>query len=215
LRASSLEAYLERMLKSVAQGAETRERILDAAFATVRREGYARTSARSIARAGGFNQALVFYHFGSVNDLLLAALDRVSAQRMERYRELLATAKGPADLIPMLQPLYLEDVESGHSTVLAELFAASSGNEGLRKEMLRRMQPWLDFTESVIRGFLEVSPLASLIDARAAASALLAMYVGIDLLAHLDGDRSRASAIFDAGERTAALLQPLLSSTTR
>ncbi|MCP3987556.1 MAG: TetR family transcriptional regulator [Actinomycetia bacterium] len=50
--------------KSSRSGLETRDRIIDAALDTVRVEGLVGTSVRAIARTGGFNQALVFYHFG-------------------------------------------------------------------------------------------------------------------------------------------------------
>ena len=197
------------MLKAIAQGSATRDRLLEAAFETLRHEGFARTSARTIARTGDFNQALIFYHFGSVNDLLLAALDRVSGTRMERYREALGRASGLIELSSVARELYLEDIDCGHSTVLAELFAASSGNAALREQMLKRMQPWLEFTEALIRRLLQDSPFGSMIDARAAAGAVLAMYVGVDLLLHLDGDRSRATAMFDASDRLTAAIGPL------
>ena len=76
------------MLKPSAQSdqlpATTKERIVVAALETLKEEGFAGTSARAIARRGNFNQALIFYHFGTLNDLLLAALDRTSAERMAR-----------------------------------------------------------------------------------------------------------------------------------
>jgi AcrR family transcriptional regulator len=197
------------MLKATAQGTDIRNRILDAAFETVRTEGVARASARNIARKGGFNQALVFYHFGSVNDLLLAALDRSAGLRMARYQEVLTSAPA-AEFATLARRLYQEDVEAGHSTVLAELFAASSGNLALRAEMLKRLQPWLELAESLIRRVLAGSPFEGLVDARAAAGAVLAMYVGIDLLSHLDGDRSRATDLFDSGERLAGMFAPAL-----
>ncbi|WP_043716330.1 TetR family transcriptional regulator, partial [Kutzneria sp. 744] len=53
--------------------AETRQRLIDGAIETIRQHGIAGTSARTIAATAGVNQALVFYHFGSVNDLLKAA----------------------------------------------------------------------------------------------------------------------------------------------
>ena len=201
--------YLEQVLKATAQGTAIRTRILDAAFETVRTEGAGRASARTIARNGGFNQALIFYHFGSVNDLLLAALDRSATARMERYREVLSEAN-PAELASLARRLYVEDVEVGHSTVLAELFAAGSGNAALGAEMLKRLQPWLELAESLIRRFLAGSPLETFVDTRAAAGAVLAMYVGIDLFNHLDGDRSRATDLFDSGERLATAFAPLL-----
>ena len=79
-------------------GEETRDRIVEATLTVLKRHGYAGASARSIAAEGGFNQALIFYHFGSVRNLLLAALDRTSAERMAAYR---AAAAG-ADDIPAL-----------------------------------------------------------------------------------------------------------------
>jgi AcrR family transcriptional regulator len=201
------------MLKAIAQGSATRDRILDAAFETLRRHGFARTSARTIARTGDFNQALIFYHFGSVNDVLLAALDRVGVTRMERYREALSNASELMELARLARELYLEDIECGHSTVLAELFAASSGNAALRDQMLLRMQPWLNFTEDLVRRFLQGSALGSLVDARTMAGAVLAMYIGVDLLLHLDGNSSRATAMFDLGDRLAATFGPLLEGT--
>ncbi|HEY7926461.1 MAG TPA: helix-turn-helix domain-containing protein, partial [Candidatus Dormibacteraeota bacterium] len=60
-------------------GDRRRARIVDAALQTLRAEGYAGVSVRAIAATGDFSPALVFYHFGSVDALLLAVLDRVSS----------------------------------------------------------------------------------------------------------------------------------------
>src|SRR5580704_13536004 len=73
---------------------DTRAALIEAAIAVLHESGFARASARRIAQRAGCNQALVFYHFGSVNDLLVAALEEVSARRMAAYRELLARARG-------------------------------------------------------------------------------------------------------------------------
>jgi AcrR family transcriptional regulator len=203
------------VLKASAQGGTTRERILDAAFETLRRDGFAQTSARAIARRGGFNQALIFYHFGTVQDLLLAAMDRLGAERMGRYRDVLGETKDPVEVARRVRRLYLEDVDSGLSTVVAELFAASSGQPELRSQMLVRMRPWVEFTEGLIDHFLAGTPFAGLLDAHAAAGAAMAMYIGMDMLIHLDGDRSRADAVFDSGDRLAATVAPLFGGDSR
>lgn len=203
------------MLKASAQGSATRERILEAAFETLRREGFAKTSARAIGRQGGFNQALIFYHFGSVVDLLLAAMDRVGAERMDRYREAMGGVKEPVEFARLIRRLYLEDVDSGLSTVVAELFAASTGRPNLRRQMLTRMQPWVRFTEELIERLLAGTPFAGLVDSHAAAGAAMAMYLGMDLLIHLDGDRSGADAVFDSGDRLATVIAPLFGGDSR
>ena len=46
-----------------------------AARTSLRTDGIMGASARVIARHGDFNQALIFYHFGSLNDLFIAVLD--------------------------------------------------------------------------------------------------------------------------------------------
>src|ERR1700710_2947037 len=80
-------------------GVATRSALIDAAIECLKTEGFAGTSARSIAARAGCAQGLVFYHFGSVVDLLLAALDTVSARRLDRYRVLVDAADGPSELL--------------------------------------------------------------------------------------------------------------------
>src|ERR1700681_1486353 len=69
-----------------AGSAETRRALVAGAIDALRQEGFSGASARTIAARAGCNQGLVFYHFGSVTNLLLAALDEVSALRLTRYQ---------------------------------------------------------------------------------------------------------------------------------
>src|SRR6185295_9293139 len=102
-------------------------------------------SAREIARTGGVNQALVFYHFGSVNELLLAALDRTSELRMERYRTMLDDAKDLPALLAAAAAMYREDLDAGHIKVMAEMIAGASSDPDLGPEIVRRIEPWIAF----------------------------------------------------------------------
>lgn len=199
--------YLEHMLKADAQ--TTKQRIIQAAFETLREDGYAGASARAIARRGGFNQALVFYHFGSVQALLLAALDETSAARLEGYRRAVADASGPTGLVDTARRLHNEDLESGHITVLSEMVAGSVGNPELGREIVARMEPWLDLVEGAIAQLTVGSPLAQLVPARDLAFGVVAFYLGIDLLAQLDGDRTRVERLFEVGTAVAPLVEGL------
>ena len=60
----------------------TRRALVDAAIESLRFDGFAGASARAIAARADVNPGLIFYHFGSVADLLLAALEEVSVRRM-------------------------------------------------------------------------------------------------------------------------------------
>lgn len=165
----------------------TRERLIEAALETCRTVGFAGASSRVIARAAGVNQALVFYHFGSVSGLLLAALDASSEQRIDRYRAAVGEAGTLEDLVAMAERLYREDERSGHITVVAQMIAGSLAQPELAPEVLARMEPWLDLCEEAFEKVLGSSGLPT----REVAHAAVVLYLGLNLLAKLDPPRAR------------------------
>lgn len=183
----------------------TKDRIIEAALETLKEEGFAGTSARSIARRGGFNQALIFYHFGTINDLLLATLDRTSELRMAKYRERIQGVTTFAEAVRVATELYREDLASGHITVLSELIAGSLDRPDLAPEILKRNEPWIDLAEDAARNVLGPLGLLELVPPRTVAYAIVALYLGIDLLSHLERDDTRAEALFDAAGVLATL----------
>ena len=177
--------------------AETRERLLSAATEVLREEGYAGASARAIATRAEANSALVFYHFGGVDQLLLAALDRSSAERMEMYRELAGQAGTLEELVEVATRIYRTDLERGYIAEFSELVAAAVTKPELRAEINQRSQPWIDFIAGEWDRVLGGSPLARLLPAREVAYAAIAFYLGVNLFSVLDEDHSRTEGVFD------------------
>ncbi len=175
----------------------------------MKEEGFAGASARAIARRAGCNQGLVFYHFGSVANLLLAALDEVSETRRVHYQAAVDEADGMGELVDAAQAIFEEDLDAGHIAVLAEMIAGSSATPGLAVEVAARIDPWRSFTADALRRVLEGSPLASVVEPDVAAHAVVALYLGLEMLAQLDGDRSSAIALFDRARTLAGLVQAL------
>lgn len=194
------------MLKAVGQGHNTRAALIEAAFAVLREVGFAGASARAIGDRAGINQALVFYHFGGVNQLLIAALDRSSQARMTRYEAALAGVTDAARLLAVAWELHREDVETGHTTVLAEMAAAALSNELIRDAMAARVGAWLAFTTAVIERVLTPTPVGGLIPASAIAHGILAMHLGADLLARIEPDSEWIEAGFTGLGGVAGLL---------
>jgi len=190
----------------------TKQRIVEAALATLKREGFAGTSARAIAREGDFNQALIFYHFGSVNDLLLAALDASSKERMTRYRDGIGGVSTLPQLVAVATEIFREDLAGGHVTVLAELIAGSSSSPELGPEIVARLDQFMAFAEEAVGSAGKDTPIGSLLPASESAYAIVALYLGLELLTHLDGDTSRAEGLFARAGQLATVLGGLFGS---
>ncbi len=184
--------------------------MIAAAVQTLREEGFAGTSARAIARRGEFNQALIFYHFGSVLDLLVAVLETMSEDRLAQYRAAIAEVADLRTALSTARRQYATDVREGYITVLVELIGGVSSAPQLGPEIVRYMKPWIGFAEESIERFLGGTPLAAAVPTREAAQALLAVILGMELLDHLDPDADTATPIFGVAERLLRALEPLV-----
>jgi AcrR family transcriptional regulator len=188
---------------------ETKERILRAAVETLATQGYATSTARAIATTGGFAPGVIYYHFEDLEDLLLAALRYTSDSRMDRYSSRTAEALGATALLATLRELYEEDVATGHIAAVQELVAGAVGATRLADGVRAEVRRWEDFTETLLVRLLENTPLAGLVPSREAAMAAMAFYLGLEMLTHLDGNRSRADTLFTSAVPLAALLDGL------
>jgi AcrR family transcriptional regulator len=183
----------------------TKNRIVEAALQTLKEDGFAGASARSIAKRGDFNQALIFYHFGSVNDLLLAALDRTSEIRMTKYRDAVQGVATPDEAVRVATDLYREDLASGHITVLSEMIAGSLDRPDLGPRIVDRLEPWIELAEEAVRNVLTPRGPVDVVPPRTIAYAVVALYLGVDLLSHLEHDDTKAEALFDAASKLATI----------
>ena len=176
-------------------GEATRKRIVAAALQTLKTEGFSGTTSRAIARAGGFNQALIFYHFGTLDGVLLAALDKTSEERLSRYREAVAKAETATELAEVAARIYREDRDLGHMTVVSQMIAGSVARPGLAREVLARMEPWIELCEEALTKALSGLSVSQVVPLRELAYAFTTFYLGLNLVTHLDEDRKRTEAL--------------------
>lgn len=169
-----------------ARGERTREAFLEAARATLIEEGFARTSARSIAERAGVSQASVFYHFESVPDLLLAVLDAVSTRRKDAFAAAIESARTPRELLAVGRRILAGDAASGDTRVLVEIIAGSHSVAGMPAKVAERLAPWEELAADVVRRTIP-RPLRSRVNARTAGHGLAALVLGLELLGSLRG----------------------------
>jgi AcrR family transcriptional regulator len=196
------------------RSASTRRALVAAAIETLKTEGFAGASARVIADRAQSNQGLIFYHFGSVADLLLAALDEVSAERMERYSAVVAGADTPSRLVDAATDIFRQDLDAGYITVLVEMIAGASSVPDLGAEVSARIEPWRQFAETAIESALDNSALHTLLPAQDVAQAVVALYLGLEMLSHLEGRKQPALDLFAHAKRFARLFETTTQSAT-
>jgi len=195
-----------------ARAVDTRRALTDAAKEILRFEGFSAATARNIAARAGCNQGLVFYHFGSVMNLLLAALDDVSSERRERYSAALAEVRRPSDLVELAARIFQEDLDNGDAALLVEMIAGASSTPGLGTEVMARVAPWTDFAENALKSVVDDSPMAAIVPPGEIAHAIVALYLGLELLSHLDGDRQAALGIFKRASQLASFADLIIGS---
>jgi AcrR family transcriptional regulator len=194
----------------MARGEETRQRILEAALTALKTRGFAGSTSRTIAEIGGYNPALNFYYFGSVHELLLAALEEASRERLERYAPEARAAGSASELLRLMRRIYAEDVESGFIRVASEMVAGAVAVPELGPPVVALMQPWIDLAEESIARVLEGTPLQALVSPAELASAGVMFYLGANLFTQLVPERAGVEPLLDAAERGSALFDLLM-----
>src|SRR5580698_3295760 len=144
--------------KGSERSAPTRRLFVDAAIETLKLDGYAGASARSIAQRAGLNQGLIFYHFGSVANLLLAALDAVGEERLRLYGAEVSGVTSPVQLVDIAEGIFQNDLAAGYITVLVEMISGASATPGLGAAVASRIQPWREFAQTTMEASFGNSP---------------------------------------------------------
>ena len=120
----------------------TKAKILDAAFRRLAQEGYAALSVREIARDAGVNHALINYHFGSKDQLVIEVLDAANRRLLARQTEMYRAPGSFAEKWAEARRFYESDLASGFVRVQYELWAASLADPVLREKFAPRMLAW-------------------------------------------------------------------------
>jgi AcrR family transcriptional regulator len=191
----------------------TRTRILEAALAALRDEGIAGISARTIARYGDFNQALIFYHFGSVDALLIAVARSESERRSALYAEALRDVTSLRELVAVARRLHEEEFQAGTVAALTQMIAGAVGTAELAQGIREAFEPWTALVGESMARVLADTPYAGLLPEGDLTTAVAALFLGIELLVGLDPDAAAGDSLFTTMEAVATLVDGLLLQT--
>jgi AcrR family transcriptional regulator len=173
----------------------TRTRLEHAALASLREDGVAGLSARTIARRADANQALVFYHYGTVTALVAAAaLDSVTTA-VDRYRLQFDAAGSFAELLAVGRALHESERAAGNVAVMAQLTAAAQTDPVVAETARRCLDSWADALEPTVRRLLRTTPLDGLVDHHGLTRAVSASFLGMELYEGVDPAAAAAALV--------------------
>jgi AcrR family transcriptional regulator len=115
------------------EGSKVRTRFVDAAEELLRDEGYLAISARRVASQAGLKTQLLYYYFRTMDDLILAVVQRINERRLQRFEEALAS-NDP------LRAIWDLNSDPSSAALSAELTSIASHREAIRAEIVRSAQ---------------------------------------------------------------------------
>jgi AcrR family transcriptional regulator len=109
---------------------DSRTRLVEAAEQLMREEGYAAVTSRRVASQAGLKPQLVHYHFGSMDDLFLAIVERGAQQMTERFERALTAGHPLHDLWELISDRKI-------AVLASEFLALANHRRTIRAEIAR------------------------------------------------------------------------------
>lgn len=172
---------------------DTKTKLLDATVDVLRQDGITSLSARVIAARAGVNQALVFYHFGTLGALIDAATRAAVDTSRDRYREAFATATSLQELIELGGRLHEQERTAGNVALMAQVMAGAQHDPVLAEAARYAMSVWTTEVEAALARILASSTLADFVDVPGLARAVSAGFIGLELYDGVDSDGGTAA----------------------
>lgn len=165
---------------------DTRVKLRRAAREVVCERGLAGASARTIAGHAAVNQALIFYHFGSVSELLEAASADAIETSVEYYRAAFATVTSFDELVTVARKLQERERAIGNVAFMAQMLSGATQDPVLARATRFAMDAWTAEVRTVLERVVANSPAEDLIDTRGLADLVCAGFIGIELYGSAD-----------------------------
>jgi AcrR family transcriptional regulator len=124
------------------KGRSTRAQLLAAATDVLREQGHAATTMRAVADRADARVSLVHYHFGSKQALLVAVLEGLTEQLLERQRAMFSDERSFAEQWRTACDYLREDIRSGYVRILWELWAAGLADPELAQRWRETQRGW-------------------------------------------------------------------------
>lgn len=209
------------------RGEDTRRRLLDATLQAMREHGLGNVSARLVADVAGVNQALIFYHYGSMQQLLAEAMRTATSERVAQWSGELEQVTDLTVLVDLARRLHAREAEEGNVAVLAQALAASHSDAALAAVVGEALDLWLEPIEATAQRVLAGTALEGFVSPADVARTVAAAFVGVELFEGvvqvkdhdpwevLERMAALATLVMESGPITKAALRRRLRTSAR
>ncbi len=205
-----------------AQGASSRERILEAAVDLIAERGYSATSVDALCRRAGIVKTALYWHFGSKEGLLAAVIDRVAAAWVDEIQKSVYQVGEPLERFSRALEGMREIVEQRPQLLrllLTVLLERAEGDDETRAALHRA---FLHARKAIIDGIVDAAP--GVRDPDLIAPTIVSLVQGALLLRLADPEGAdldrlfadlRHTVILVMADRLRALAPPAATETPR
>jgi AcrR family transcriptional regulator len=130
------------------ESAKNRARLVDATEQLLREEGYVAITARQVAAKAGLKTQLIYYYFQTMDDLILALVQRISEKRLERFEQVMASPQP-------LRALWDLNNDPASAVISTELQSIAAHREAVRAAIVRSARQFRALQIEAVARFLE------------------------------------------------------------
>jgi len=193
------------MAPDTTKGERTRQRILDEVGPLFNERGYQATSLADVMAATGLEKGGIYNHFGSKDDLALAAYERNAAIQADLIGAAVQAASGAVDklcaVVDAFRRFAHEPPYPGGCPTLNTAVEAAGVDPRLHERARQQMQTLLDLLVRLARRGVREGQLRPDLDAVALATVIASSIEGALLLHQLFDDVSHVDHVTDHLER--------------
>ena len=188
-----------------AQGAASRERLLDAAIDLIAERGYSASSVEALCRRAGVAKTALYWHFGNKEGLLAAAMEKVANAWIEEIQKSVYLARDPAQRLERAFEGLRRMVEA-RPQILRLLLAVANERAEVAPETRQRLRAVFQRAEAALVQGIEDAVGRTLPDLDLVAHTTIGLVQAASLRLVLDPEETDLDRLFADLQRTFVLL---------
>jgi AcrR family transcriptional regulator len=157
-------------------------RLVEATVRVLARDGFAHASARAIATEAGGVNGLIFYHFGSMDQLLAVTARTLTERGIERIRQGLGGDRAHSTWATRLGDVIRSEAEGDDGRAVMELLVGSRTSPVLAEQVRAAFDHAMTFATTELERVVGDSPLTQIIPLALVAELASAAFLGLEVL---------------------------------